>query len=43
MKDRIALRMIQQAEEDGLISPGKTTLVSCQCMSSWNLGYLKGS
>lgn len=27
MKDRIALRMIQQAEIDGIIEPGKTTLV----------------
>jgi cysteine synthase len=28
VKDRIAYAMIERAEQDGLISPGKTTLVS---------------
>ncbi len=37
VKDRIALNMINRAEQEGLISPGKTTLVrrcAYSCLSN---------
>ena len=35
VKDRIALNMINRAEQEGLISPGKTTLVRFAAREPW--------
>ena len=38
VKDRIAARMVLEAERQGLIQPGKTTLVRVRRVESWIAG-----